>query len=94
MLVKAARNDSQQCCAISYLHWIVLSVSCSTIDFSVPLKKEHKENRRKNEEECHQMCIDFKPIYKTLEAQTIFVRGLCPKTPLTRAAYSTPRPSS
>ena len=37
------------------------------------------------------MWIDFKPIYNTLEIQTIFVRVLRPKTPPTGAAYSTPQ---
>ena len=58
------------------------------------LKKEHKENRRKKEEEYHQMWIDFKPIYNTLESQTIFVKGPLPQTPPAGAAYSTPRPPS
>ena len=39
----------------------------------------------------HQVWIYFKPIYNTLESQTIFVRGLRPKTPATGAAYSTPQ---
>ena len=52
------------------------------------LKKEHKENRRKKEEEYHQMWIDFKPIYNTLESQTIFVKRLRTNTSQTGAAYS------
>ena len=39
------------------------------------------------------MWIDFKPIYNTLETQTVFVRELCPKTPQTWAAYSNPQTS-
>ena len=35
------------------------------------------------------MWIDFKPNCKTLESQKVVVKGLCPKTPLTGAAYST-----
>ena len=35
-------------------------------------KKEHKENRRKKKEkEYYKMWINFKPIYNTLENQTI-----------------------
>ena len=45
----------------------------------MPLKKEHKENRRKKEEEYYRMWIDFKPIYNTLESQAIFVKGLRPQ---------------
>ena len=44
------------------------------------LKKELKENRRKKEEEeFHQMWIDFNPIYKTLESQTNFCKGAPPQ---------------
>ena len=39
------------------------------------------------------MWIDFKPIYNTSESQTIFVKGLRPKTPPARAPYSTPQTS-
>ena len=39
------------------------------------------------------MWIDFKPIYNTLETQTVFVRELHPKTPPTWAAYSNPQTS-
>ena len=57
----------------------------------MPLKKEYKKIEEKNEEEYHQIWIDFKPIYNTLESQTIFVRGLCSKTPPAGAACSTPQ---
>ena len=29
VLFKVKHNDSQYCCAISYLHWIVISIGCS-----------------------------------------------------------------
>ena len=51
----------------------------------MPLKKEHKENRRKKEEGYHQMWIDLKPVYNILENQTIFVRL---KAPPAEATYS------
>ena len=49
MLFKVMHNDSQQCCSISYLHWIVLFYFLLywIRGFSVPLKKEHKDNRRR-----------------------------------------------
>ena len=37
------------------------------------------------------MWIDFKPIYNTIETQTVFVRELRPKIPRTWAAYSNPQ---
>ena len=40
------------------------------------------------------MWVDFKPIYNTLESQTIFVRRLHPKTPLAGAPYSTSPPQT
>ena len=48
-----------------------------------------KKIEEKKEEEYHQMWINFKPIYNTLESQTIFVKGLRPKTSQAGTAYST-----
>ena len=56
MLFKGKHNDSQSCCAISYLYWTVISVACSTRleVFQCPKRKnikkiedkEYKENRK------------------------------------------------
>ena len=42
-------NQSQYCCAMSYLHWIVISIACSSIlDFFKCLERKNiKQNRRK-----------------------------------------------
>ena len=65
------------CIGLYFLYCLFYQIT----GFSVPLKKEHEENRRKKEEEQDQMWRDIKPIYSTLESQTIIVRGLRPKTP-------------
>ena len=77
------------CIGLYFLFLVVLDKR-----FFSALKKEHKENRGKKEEEYHQMWIDFKPVYNTLESQRVFVRRLRPKTSSAGAAYSTSRPPS
>ena len=56
VLFKGKHNDSQSCCAISYLYWTVISIACSTRleVFQCPKRKnikkiedkEYKENRK------------------------------------------------
>ena len=76
------------CIGLYFLYCLFYQIT----GFSVPLKKEHEENRRKKEEEQDQMWRDIKPIYSTLESQTIIVRGLRPKTPWTEQLTVPPPP--
>ena len=61
VLFKVKHDGSQYYCAISYLQWIVISIACSTRSFSVPWKKEYKENKRKKEEESHPLTPPSPP---------------------------------
>ena len=65
MLFKVKHNDSQWCCAISYLHWIVISIACSTRleVFQCPEKKNIKK-KKKRKEKNHQIWRDFNTIYR------------------------------
>ena len=52
-------------------------------------RKNIKKIEEKKEEENNEMWINFKPIYNTLDSQTIFVKGLRPKTSQASTVCST-----
>ena len=83
VLFKVKHNGSQWCCAISYLHWIVISIGCSTRleVFQCPEIKNIRKIEDKKEQENHQICIDFKPIYRPQKVKQFFYGGSAPKHP-------------
>ena len=63
MLFKVKCNGSQYCCAISYLHWIVISIACCTRleVFQCPERNNVRKIEEKGKQN-HQIWIDFKPV--------------------------------
>ena len=84
VLVKIKHNDSQQCCTISYLHWIVISIACSTrleVFQCNERKNITQKEKRKKEGENHQFLIDFKLLLGLRKPKDLIMQLCAPPRP-------------